>query len=262
MLGLVVGGLLSGLALGMLGAGGTIIGLPMLLYLGGPQGHAAFGTNAFAVALIALLLLLWRIRAREVSLALGVAFALPGLAGIAIGARAGLLYPADKLVFLLSFLILVVAGWIGYLGLRRPADEATGPALGGGAAPALSAAISARRILRIAPTAFAVGVVSGFFAIGGGFLIVPGLALAAAIDLRASARSSLLPIVAFAGLDAIDYVLAGDVRYAAGAVMIACGIAGGAAGIFAGNRLSLPVTQRVFAVFLAFVAAYMIAQKL
>jgi hypothetical protein len=249
MLGVILGGVFAGLALGMLGAGGTIIGLPMFLYLGGPQGHAAFGTNALGVTVIALLLLLWRIRQREIDLPLGITFAIPGLAGIAIGARLGLLYPAAKLVFLLSFLILAVAGWIGYLS-TRPAAVASGRV----------AAIELRQIVRIAPTAFVVGLISGFFAIGGGFLVVPGLAIAAAIDLRSSARSSLVPIAAFAALDAIEYVLAGDVRFGLSGIMIVAGVAGGAAGILLGDRLRLPVIQRVFAVFLAIVAVYMIAQ--
>jgi hypothetical protein len=251
MLGVILGGVFAGLALGMLGAGGTIIGLPMFLYLGGPQGHAAFGTNALGVTVIALLLLLWRIRQREIDLPLGITFAIPGLAGIAIGARLGLLYPAAKLVFLLSFLILAVAGWIGYLS-TRPAAVASGRV----------AAIELRQIVRIAPTAFVVGLISGFFAIGGGFLVVPGLAIAAAIDLRSSARSSLVPIAAFAGLDAIEYVLAGDVRFGLSGIMIMAGVAGGAAGILLGDRLPLPIIQRVFAVFLAIVAVYMIAQHI
>ena len=250
MLGVILGGVFAGLALGMLGAGGTIIGLPIFLYLGGPQGHAAFGTNALGVTVIAFLLLLWRIRGREVDLPLGIAFTLPGLVGIAIGARLGLLYPAAKLVFLLSFLILVVAGWIGYLSTQPMVVSV----------PGRGAAIEMRQIIRIVPTAFIVGLISGFFAIGGGFLVVPGLAIAAAIDLRSSARSSLLPIAAFAGLDAIEYVLAGDVKVGLSGIMIAAGLAGGAAGIVLADRLRLHTIQRVFAVFLALIAVYMIAQ--
>ncbi len=254
MLGVLLGGALSGLALGMLGAGGTIIGLPMLLYLGGPQGHAAFGTNAFGVGVIAALLLLWRVRNGEVNVLLGLAFALPGLVGIAIGAQLGLVYPATKLVFLLGFLIVAVAGWIGYLGLRRrPRGEVVDAAY-------TPVAFGARQVMYIVPTALAVGAISGFFAIGGGFLVVPGLALAASVDLRVSARSSLVPIAAFAGLDAIEYILAGDVRFGASGLMIVAGLVGGAAGIALGNRLALPTVQRIFAVFLAVVAAYMIAQ--
>lgn len=259
MLGVALGGTLAGLALGMLGAGGTIIGLPMFLYLGGPQGHAAFGTNAFGVAVIALLLLFWRLFRREIDLVLGIAFAVPGLAGIAIGARLGLVYPAHKLIFLLSLVILVVAGWIFYLGMRPAAQGKTAPRAPG-ASPRRAASLERRHIVRIVPTAFAVGLISGFFAIGGGFLVVPGLALAAAIDLRRSGRSSLVPIAAFAGLDAIEYVLAGDVKLGMSALMIATGVAGGAAGLVLGNRLPLPVIQRIFAVFLAAIALYMIAQ--
>jgi hypothetical protein len=251
MVGIILGGVLAGLALGMLGAGGTIIGLPMFLYLGGPQGHAAFGTNALGVTVIALLLLFWRIRCREVVLLPGIAFAIPGLVGIAIGARLGLLYPATKLVFLLSFLILVVAGWIGFLSTRPSVPV-----------PVQGAGIERRQVIRIVPTAFVVGLISGFFAIGGGFLVVPGLAIAASIDLRASARSSLVPIAAFAGLDAIEYFLAGDVKLALSGIMVASGLAGGVVGIMLSDRLRLDVMQRVFAVFLAIVGVYMIAQHL
>jgi uncharacterized protein len=257
LLGVIFGGVFAGLALGMLGAGGTIIGLPMFLYLGGPTGHTAFGTNALGVAVIALTILIWRLIKRQIDIAFGVAFTVPGLLGIAIGARIGLIYPAAKLVFLLSFLILVVACWIGYVS-ARPGDT---PGENVSRAKESAAAIERRHILRIVPVAFVVGVISGFFAIGGGFLVVPGLALAAGIDLRSSARSSLLPITAFAALDALEYLLAGQVAFSPSGLMVATGIAGGAIGIILGNRLPLPILQRIFAVFLGLVAVYMIVQQ-
>lgn len=251
MFGSVLGGILAGLALGMLGAGGTVVGLPMLLYLGSLHGHIAFGTNALGVTIIAFVLVLWRMSQKQINLGLGVVFAIPGLVGIAIGARLGLIFPASKLIFLLSFLILIVGGWIAYLSMRQddPAPPRQGP-------------IERRQIIRLTPVAFITGVISGFFAIGGGFLIVPGLAIAAMIDLRASARSSLLPIAAFAGLDAIEYIYAGDVSYSTSGVMVLAGIAGGAAGILLSNRLPLRVIQRLFAIFLTLVAIYMIVQHL
>lgn len=249
MFGVISGGVLAGLALGMLGAGGTIIGLPMFLYLGGPQGHAAFGTNALGVTIVALLLLFWRLSRREINVALGIAFTIPGLLGIAIGVRLGLVYPAAKLVFLLSFLILLVGLWIGYLSTRPAVSQAARPGR-----------IERRQVVRIVPVALIVGLISGFFAIGGGFLVVPGLAIAAMIDLRAAARSSLLPITAFAGLDAIEYISAGDVKFDMSGMMIVAGIVGGGVGVMLGNRLPLHVIQRIFAGFLALVAVYMIVQ--
>lgn len=249
MLGSVLGGALAGLALGMLGAGGTVIGLPMLLYFSALHGHEAFGSNALGVTAIALLLLFWRVSRKQIDLGLGLLFTVPGLIGIAVGARLGLVFPAAKLIFLLSFLILIVGGWIFYLSTRHDAPP-----------PQRSVKIDPVLVIRVAPIALVVGVISGFFAIGGGFLIVPGLAFAASIDLRDSARSSLLPITAFAGLDAIEYMAAGDVSYGASAIMVLAGIAGGTAGIMLSNRLKLRTIQRVFAIFLASIAIYMILE--
>ena len=126
--------------------------------------------------------------------------------------------------------------------------------------PRQTGKLERRQLIRIAPTAFVIGLIPGFFAVGGGFLVVPGLAIAAAIDLRKSARSSLVPIAAFAGLDAIEYVLAGQVQFAMTGFMIVAGVAGGTVGVILSNRLRLQTVQRAFAVFLALVAAYMIAQ--
>jgi uncharacterized protein len=260
LLGVAIGGVLAGLALGMLGAGGTIIGLPMFLYLGGPQGHTAFGTNALGVAVIALSILVWRLIKREINLVFGIAFTIPGLFGIAIGARLGLVYPAANLVFLLSFLILFVACWIGYLGIRGSDQDLRDGSNSGEKREASS--FERRHIIRIVPIAFVVGMISGFFAIGGGFLIVPGLALATGIDLRAAARSSLVPITSFAALDAIEYLYAGDVGLTPSGLMILAGLAGGALGIALSDRLPLVILQRVFAVFLGLVAVYMIARKI
>lgn len=251
MIGVILGGAFAGLALGMLGAGGTIIGLPLFLYLGGPQGHAAFGTNAFGVTIIALLLLCWRIGKGQINIPLGIVFTIPGLVGIGIGAHLGLLYPAKKLIFLLSFLILIVGGWILYLSTQP--EKAASDTKGG---------ITRGQIVRIVPTALVIGLISGFFAIGGGFLVVPGLAIAAGIDLRGSARTSLLPITAFAGLDAIEYTMAGDVRFDLAGIMIVAGLVGGGVGIMLANRLRLPLIQRIFAVFLACIAIYMLAQHI
>ncbi|HZD91377.1 MAG TPA: sulfite exporter TauE/SafE family protein, partial [Pseudolabrys sp.] len=176
--------------------------------------------------------------------------------GIAIGAQLGLLFPAKKLIFLLSFLIIVVAGWIGYLSTQ---SGDAGKARNASSAPV---GIRKRQVVRIVPTAFVVGIISGFFAIGGGFLVVPGLALAAAIDLRLSARCSLIPITAFAALDALEYVQAGNVQFGMSGIMIVAGIVGGAGGLVLGDRLPLPVVQRTFAVFLGVIAAYMVAQNI
>ena len=72
---------------GLLGGGGTSVALPLLLDGAGLAPHEAIGTNALGVAAIAIVLLTWRTWSRQIRLLDGTAFALPGLLGIAIGAR-------------------------------------------------------------------------------------------------------------------------------------------------------------------------------
>jgi uncharacterized membrane protein YfcA len=81
-------------------------------------------------------------------------------------------------------------------------------------------------------------------------------------NLRSSRRTSLLPIIAFSGLDAIEYAVAGGVRFDVSGIMILAGLVGGALGIVLSNRLPLQAIQRSFAVFLAIIAASIIAQHI
>jgi uncharacterized membrane protein YfcA len=244
----LIAGALAGLVLGYLGAGGTVVGIPFVIYLAGFSAHQALGSNAIGVALIALVLVLWRIWKRQMLLWAGIAFTLPGLAGIYLGAQIGLVFPGQKLVFLLGILLFFVAGWLFYLSLRphgKPVTSEVGP-------PAL-----VRRLWLIIPVAFVVGTLAGFFAIGGGFMIVPALAMTAGIDLLDAAAAGLLPITAFAGWIGVQYWIAGAINLEFAALMVVPGLLGGIAGITLGKRLSPRTSQRIFAVFLFLVGIYM-----
>lgn len=245
----LLAGSLGGLVLGYLGAGGTVVGLPILLYLAALRPHQALGTNAVGISLIALTLLAWRLCRRQVLVREGLAFAIPGLLGNYLGVRLGLIFPGHKLVFLLGILLFGVAGWLLFLSTRPEA-----PSKSSGAARALDA----RRLLRLTPTALAVGAAAGFFAIGGGFMIVPAIALAGEIDLLESASAALIPIAAFSGWIGAQYWDAGDVRGGLVLGMLAAGALGGGVGIALGQRLPKRVTQRVFALFLAGLGIYMV----
>lgn len=259
----VVAGLLAGLVLGLLGAGGTVVGLPVLLYLGSLSPHSALGTNAMGVAGIALALLGRRMLRREVRLAPGVIFAVPGLAGIVLGTRLGLLYPGQKLVFLLGILLFVVAAWFAFLSARHdersPADGGAGmPPIAGGSSRSVATRLDRRRAIWLVPVALAVGAAAGFFAVGGGFMIVPGLALVGGLELQEAAMVSLLPIAAFAGLDGIQYLSAGRVDLPLSGLMLLVGLVGGLVGIKLGARLPKRVLQGIFAAFLALLGVYIV----
>lgn len=254
MLWCIPSGLIAGFVLGFFGAGGTVIALPVLLFLAGLRPHVALGTNATGVALIAGGLLAWRTSRNEVPLTDGVVFALPGIPGIYLGARLGLIYPGARLVFLLGFLIFGVAGWMGYLSMHK--EKSSGALSAAAGRPAKSS--RGGRLARMAATAFAIGLAAGFFAIGGGFMIVPALIIVGGLQLAQASSASLVPICAFAAIIAIEYLAAGSVRLGWSAMMLAGGMAGGAYGVWLSKRLSKIVMQRAFAIFLAALGVYIV----
>lgn len=105
---------------------------------------------------------------------------------------------------------------------------------------------------------FAVGMLSGFFGIGGGFLIVPGLMLATGMPIAYAIGTSLVAITVFGATTAANYALAGLVDWRIAGLFIAGGVAGGIIGTFAGKHLSgsKGTLSMVFAIFVMLIGAY------
>lgn len=246
-------GLAAGFILGLLGAGGPVVGLPFLLYLADISPHPALGSNALGVSMIAAVLYGFRLRRREAIVAPGMAYAVPGMFGIYIGAQLGLHYPGTGLVFLLGFVLFAIAGWQFYLSAK-----VGGPHAPRTAPPGSGVGVSRGSLLKTTPVALAVGAASGFFGIGGGFMIVPSLALTAGVELTEAISSSLLPIAGFAGVVGASYLRAGDVDLGLSIVMLPLGLLGGYAGIWLGKRITKTAIYRVFASFLALLGVYFI----
>ena len=118
------------------------------------------------------------------------------------------------------------------------------------------------RPVRLTAIGFVVGAVSGFFGIGGGFLIVPGLMLATGMPILNAIGSSLFSVGSFGLTTAINYALSGLIEWAIALLFIAGGVAGGYGGMraavsLAANRRSLTF---VFAGIIFAVAAYMLVR--
>jgi uncharacterized membrane protein YfcA len=114
--------------------------------------------------------------------------------------------------------------------------------------------------LLTAAVAFLAGMASGFFGIGGGFLIVPGLMLATRMPMIKAVGSSLLAVGSFGLATAINYSLSGLVDWRIAGEFIAGGIVGGLAGMMLANRLShgKDTLTRIFAALIFVVAAYVL----
>jgi uncharacterized membrane protein YfcA len=173
----VLSGALVGFSLGLVGGGGSILATPLLLYVVGVnEPHIAIGTSALAVSINAYLNFLSYIRTGAVRWRSGIIFALIGSIGALAGSTLGKALDANRLLFLFGILMLIV----GLLMLRPRRPKAVRPD-----------STKPRSLLQIA-VAFCVGITSGFFGIGGGFLIVPGLVFSTGMPILNAIASSTM----------------------------------------------------------------------
>jgi len=224
----VLSGSAVGFILGLIGGGGSILAVPLLIHVVGvPSAHVAIGTSAVAVALSAAFNLVGHARAQTVKWPCAIVFALSGIAGAAAGAQLGKMMPGGPLLGLFGALMVIV----GILMLR--------PRKSGGDPDVKLTRASARKLLpRLAIWGFAVGALSGFFGIGGGFLIVPGLIGATAMPLLNAIGSSLVSVSAFGLTTATSYALSGLVDWRLAATFVIGGAVGGVFGIALAQRLA------------------------
>src|SRR5512146_90939 len=220
-------GSVVGLSLGLIGGGGSILAVPLMAYVVGLPPHAAIGTSAVAVAASALANLGGHARARTVKWPCAVVFAVSGVAGAAVGAQIG--KRVDGQALLAAFGVLMVAVAALMLRPRRGGDD---PEV------RLTRASAARLLPPLAGTGLAVGALSGFFGIGGGFLIVPGLISATAMPLLNAIGSSLVSVATFGATTAVSYAASGLVVWRVAGLFIIGGLAGGYAGIEAAKALA------------------------
>jgi uncharacterized membrane protein YfcA len=224
----LLSGALIGFVLALVGGGGSILAVPLLVYfVGVGEPHMAIGTAAVAVALNAATGLAGHARAGNVRWACAASFALAGVLGAALGAEAGKAFDGEKLLALFGLLMVVV----GALMLRKRT---------GGENPDVRMTRETARPLlrRIIPTGLGVGVMAGFFGIGGGFLIVPGLVFATAMPISLAIGSSLLVVTTLGATTAASYALSGLVDWVLIGWMLGGGIAGTLLGRMAGKRLA------------------------
>ncbi len=242
----VLSGVCVGFILGLIGGGGSILAVPLLLYLVGYHNpHVVIGTTAVAVALTAYANLLPHWRAGTVRWKPAMAFAIPGVVGAALGSAFGKAIPGKQLLFLFALLMIGVA-----ISMVYPRKTA----------PKKSVRSGWSMLLWTTPVGLLVGGLSGFFGIGGGFLIVPGLMLATGMPLLNAIGSSLFSVGLFGTTTGINYALSGLVNWMVVAEYLVGGILGGVLGA----RLALHLgTQkktlaRIFAGIVLVVAFYML----
>ncbi len=246
-LALLSGGLV-GFTLGLIGGGGSILAVPLLLYVVGIQdAHVVIGTTALAVAVNAFFNLIPHWRSGHVRWKPAISFALPGAVSAVIGSIIGKSVNGKALLFLFAILMLVIAAKMLLTKQPRKDDRS-----------------SNFRITRVLGTGAATGLISGFFGIGGGFLIVPGLLFATGMTMIDAIGSSLFSVGTFGLTTAASYAISGLVDWWVFVLYIVGGITGGVGGAAVSTRLGKKkrLLQVVFSVLIVIVAVYMLYDNL
>ena len=244
LLGALSGGIV-GFTLGLVGGGGSILAVPLMVYLVGVASpHVAIGTSALAVAANAASGLAQHARAGTVKWRCGFLYAASGVVGALGGSTIGKAIDGQKLLFLFALLMLVV-GVLMLRGRDNPGIE--------------GAACNRHNAPKVLGYGLGTGGFSGFFGIGGGFLIVPGLIASTKMPILNAVGTSLVAVTAFGLTTALSYAVSGLIDWPLAAVFIAGGLAGGIAGTRAARQLSSRGALTAIFVGLIFtVAAYML----
>lgn len=232
------------LLLTVFGGGGSVLAVPLLLYVVGvTDPHVAIGVAAAGVSLNALTALAGHAQAGRVRWPCAVTFAAAGSIGAWAGSSLAKNVDGDRLLFLFAIAMAAVG-----VSMLRPA-RSEGPG-GVRLTPAM--------LPRLTVSGVGVGAVSGFFGIGGGFLIVPGLIAATGMSLAIAQASSLVSVAAFGASTALNYSLSGLVSWPLVGAMTAGGLAGTITGLPLARRLgrNAAIGRRLFAGLILLVAVY------
>lgn len=252
---MISGALIVGLTLGMLGSGGSILTVPILVYLLGHPGKAAIAESLAIVGGIALAGAIPYARSKQIDWRSVAFFGIPGMAGTWTGAWLAQFIPVAVQLSVFSVVMLAAAGMM----LRpRKSDEAedtlpTPPA-------------DARAVWLVIAQGVAVGVVTGIVGVGGGFLIVPALVLLCRLPMRMAVGSSLVIIALNSASGFVKYVSVLDtssvaINWQTIAVFLVPGIIGSLVGKQLSARINPRHLRRTFAVVLVLMGLFILGNQ-
>ncbi|MFW7268981.1 sulfite exporter TauE/SafE family protein [Gluconacetobacter sp. Hr-1-5] len=220
----LLSGALVGFTLGLIGGGGSILAVPLMVYVVGVANpHVAIGTSALAVAVNALAGVAQHARAGTVKWRCAAIFASCGVIGALAGATLGKAMDGRRLLLCFALLMVVV----GVLMLRGRRN------LG-----CAGAACNRHNMPRVMSYGLGTGLLSGFFGIGGGFLIVPALIASTGMPILNAIGTSLVAVAAFGASTAISYMASGLIDWNLALLFIVGGIAGSFGGMRAARALA------------------------
>lgn len=249
----ILGALVVGLSLGIFGSGGSILTVPVLIYLLEHPDKVAIAESLGIVGAIAMISALPYAVSKLVDWRTAVVFGLPGMIGTYGGAWIAAYVPGYVQLFVFSGVMLLAAVQMW----RRSSPRHDQPPGKGDAK---------RSIFKIGVEGLGVGVLTGFVGVGGGFLIVPALVLLGGLPMRRAVATSLVIIALKSGAGFWKYLeVLAQTDQAVNWQTIGWFIVLGAIGSFVGKamnqRLNQRALQRGFAVFLIVMAGFILVKE-
>ena len=235
---------LIGLALGLLGGGGSILTVPVLVYVVGYSAKSAIAMSLPVVGVTSLVGASFHWRRGNVRLATAATFGALAIPGAFIGARLTQFMTGGLQLALLAIIMLVAAA--SMLRSGRVREQA-------GDAPE-----AAESLLFVAPVAFSVGLITGIVGIGGGFLVVPALVLLAKVPMREAVGTSLVVIAMNCASGFVGYLGTVSIEWGFLAGFTAVAIAGVLGGSALSHRVPQAALKRGFAFFLVAVGTFVL----
>ena len=245
----MLGGAVVGLLLTLFGGGGSVLATPWLIYVVGvADPHLAIGTSAAAVAVNAAIGLTAQARAGMVKWPCAIIFASSGLAGALIGAHLAKQMDGRALLVWFAFAMIAIA-----VSMLLPKRNEGDPEV----------RIDAAKVRPLATLGLAAGLAAGFFGIGGGFLIAPGLMAATGMTLANAGASSLVSVAVFGSATSASYAASGLVSWPLFVALVAGGGIGTLIALPLSRRLARQprAARRVFAVMVMAVAGYILIAR-
>lgn len=242
------GALLIGLSLGLLGSGGSILTVPVLVYLVGQDPKVAMAGSLMIVGVISVISAIPYARQKTIDWRMAAWFGLPGLVGAVFGAW--LAHFIDGVIQMLIFAVLMLTA--AYL-MFKPVD--------------LTAKPKQRADYKVVSDGLVVGAITGLVGVGGGFLIIPALVLLGGLSMRLAVGTSLIIIAlkSFAGFAVYLDVLAAQNLALDWSIIIKftlIGILGGWLGHKVSHKFDQQLLRRIFASFLLLMGVFILYQKL
>ena len=250
-------GSIVGISLWLTGGGGSIFAVPLLIYGMGIGIREAAGLSLVAVGVTALIGGLLKIREKSINFPAALAIGIPGMIAAPWGVKFGQLIPEGITIFTFALLMVVIGVRMWKKSTRSDSSNSNRSVCQ--SKPDGRIQWDCKCHLMLLGVGTVVGILSGIFGVGGGFLIVPALVFVAGLTVRLSIATSLWVVAAVALAGAASNYLAGiNLDLAKGGWFLVGGCLGMFLGIAGIKRVTDRRVNQVFAVGVWVVAVVML----